>query len=178
MAMETLNLKNPNSGEFRKAPVGFSFTVLFFGFIPPLFRSDWKGSGLILFSCFGLAFIFFVLGIDTRLTFGGFWANLIFAFFYNKLYIKNLVKKGFHAYWLANCNDGRDRETVTEMVNKLDCSIPILEEPQTSQKSQEPEPKKEKSIEDKIKQLNDLKEKNLINDEEYNMKKEKLLEEL
>jgi hypothetical protein len=61
--------------------------------------------------------------------------------------------------------------------NKYD-PFPISEEPQTSQKSQEPEPKKEKSIEDKIKQLNDLKEKNLINDEEYNMKKEKLLEEL
>ena len=47
-----------------------------------------------------------------------------------------------------------------------------------NQKSQEPETKKEKSIEDKIKQLNSLKEKNLINDEEYNKKKEKLLEEL
>ena len=34
------------------------------------------------------------------------------------------------------------------------------------------------SIEDKLGQLNELKEKNLINDEEYNKKKEKLLEEL
>jgi len=34
------------------------------------------------------------------------------------------------------------------------------------------------SIEDKLRQLNELKEKNLINDEEYNKKKEKLLEEL
>ena len=34
------------------------------------------------------------------------------------------------------------------------------------------------SIEDKLRQLKELKEKNLINDEEYNKKKEKLLEEL
>jgi len=34
------------------------------------------------------------------------------------------------------------------------------------------------SIEDKLGQLNELKENNLINDEEYNKKKEKLLEEL
>ena len=34
------------------------------------------------------------------------------------------------------------------------------------------------SIEDKLGQLNELKEKNLINDEEYNKKKEKLLNEL
>ena len=34
------------------------------------------------------------------------------------------------------------------------------------------------SIEDKLRQLNELKEKKLINDEEYNKKKEKLLEEL
>ena len=34
------------------------------------------------------------------------------------------------------------------------------------------------SIKDKLKKLNDLKEKNLINDEEYNKKKEKLLAEL
>ena len=34
------------------------------------------------------------------------------------------------------------------------------------------------SLEEKLKELNSLKEKNLINDEEYNKKKEKLLEEL
>jgi hypothetical protein len=34
------------------------------------------------------------------------------------------------------------------------------------------------SIKDQLSQLNELKEENLINDEEYNKKKEKLLEEL
>jgi hypothetical protein len=34
------------------------------------------------------------------------------------------------------------------------------------------------SIEDKLRQLNELKEENSINNEEYNKKKEKLLEEL
>ena len=62
--------------------------------------------------------------------------------------------------------------------HKLNGLIPILEEPQANQKSQEPEPKNEDSVEDKLRQLNELKEKNLINDEEYNQNKEKLLEEL
>ena len=34
------------------------------------------------------------------------------------------------------------------------------------------------SIEDKLSQLNKLKEENLINDEEYNQKKEKILKEM
>ena len=34
------------------------------------------------------------------------------------------------------------------------------------------------SIEDQLSQLNELKEENLINDEEYNQKKEKLIEEI
>ena len=48
---------------------------------------------------------------------------------------------------------------LTEVVNELDSSIPILEEPQANQNSQEIVPKKENSTEDKLRQLNDLKEK-------------------
>ena len=171
MANNNIHFKNPNTGETRKAPVGHSWTVFFFGFIPPLFRSDWKGSGLILLVTFVLFFILDGLDIVPKPEAIGVWVPIIFSFFYNKLYIKGLVKKGFQSY-------GVDHGVLTEVVNKLDSSIPILEEPQTNQKSQEPEPKKENSIEDKLRQLNDLKEKNLINDEEYNKKKEKLLEEL
>ena len=85
----------------------------------------------------------------------GMWVGVIFGFFYNKLYIKGLVKKGFQAY-------GVDHGDLTELVNKVDSSIPILEEPQTNPKPQEPEPKKENSTEDKLKELNALKEKDLI----------------
>lgn len=169
MASNKIHFKNPHTGENRKAPVGFSWTVLFFGFIPPLFRSDWKGAGLIFLLSFGVTLI----SLDAPAPIAV-WVGVIFAFFYNKFYIKELVKKGYQAY-------GIEHGVLAEelFVHKLNGLVPaVLEEPQTNQKSQEPEPKKENSIKDKLRQLNDLKENNLINDEEYNKKKEKLLEEL
>ena len=175
MASNTIYFRNPNTGEMREAPVGYSWTVFCFNFIAPLFRSDWKGSGLILLINFVLLFSSFIWDPNQQHESAHrslhFWVGAIIAGFYNKFYIKGLVKKGFQA-------SGVDKGVLTEVVNKLDSSIPILEEPQTNQKSQEPEPKNENSTEDKLRQLNDLKEKNLINDEEYNKKKEKLLEEL
>jgi len=172
MASNIIYFKNPNTGETRKAPVGYSWTVFFFCFIPPLFRSDlkWAFNFLIINIVLGIA-IFAMVGVDGP-PLEWFIAPML-GFFYNKLYIEKLVGKGFYAL-------GVDHGVLTEVVNTLDASIaiPILEEPQANQKSQEPEPKKENSTEDKLRQLNDLKENNLINDKEYNQKKEKLLEEL
>ena len=71
MAFTSIIFKNPNTGAMKEAPVGFSWTVFFFGFFPPLFRGDWKWAIIILLiSC---------------LTMG--LSNLIFMFIYNKLYI-------------------------------------------------------------------------------------------
>ena len=42
MAFTSINFKNANTLGMRSAPVGFSWTVLFFGFFAPLFRSDYK----------------------------------------------------------------------------------------------------------------------------------------
>ena len=79
MASSTLHLKHPQFEVVKTAPVGFSWTVFFFGFFPPIFRGDWKW-GLIIF----------VLAICT---FG--IANLIFMFIYNKLFIQSLLDQGF-----------------------------------------------------------------------------------
>lgn len=79
MAYTKLVMENPNNGHVKEAPVGFSWTVLFFGFFPPLFRGDWKW-----------AIIMFVLAL---LTAG--LSGLVFMFIYNKLYIKDLVGSGF-----------------------------------------------------------------------------------
>jgi hypothetical protein len=79
MAYAKLILENPKTGHIKEAPVGFSWTVLFFGFFPPLFRGDWKWAIIIfLLSCLTIGF-----------------SNLIFMFIYNKLYIKDLVGAGF-----------------------------------------------------------------------------------
>lgn len=88
MAYTTINFKNPMSGEMRRAPVGFSWTTLFFGCFPALFRSDWKWFAIML-----------LIGILT----GGF-SFLVFMFIYNKLYIKELINKGYKAVSIEDGN--------------------------------------------------------------------------
>lgn len=79
MAYAKLYFENPHTGQVREAPVGFSWTVFFFGCFPPLFRSHWSG--------------FAILFIAALITFG--ISNVIFAFIYNKMYLKSLISEGF-----------------------------------------------------------------------------------
>lgn len=79
MAYTKLVMENPYTGITKEAPVGFSWTVLFFAFFPPLFRGDWKW-----------AIIMFLL---TIITVG--LSGLLFMFIYNKLYIKDLIGDEF-----------------------------------------------------------------------------------
>lgn len=72
-------LKHPTSKQEIEAPEGFSFTVLFFGVFVSLLRGDLIGT-----------FIMFFAAVIT----GGLsW--LVFPFFYNRMYINSLVKKGY-----------------------------------------------------------------------------------
>jgi len=77
MAFTTVYLTN--GVEIKKAPVGFSWTVLFFGGWPCLFRQDWLWGVLLI--------------VASILTYG--LAGLVCSFFYNKVYIKNLLNKGY-----------------------------------------------------------------------------------
>ena len=79
MAFSTLNLKHPKFEVTKQAPIGFSLTVFFFGFLPHIFRGDWKWSLIML--------------IAALFTFG--LSNLIFMFIYNKLYLKSLLEEGY-----------------------------------------------------------------------------------
>lgn len=79
MAYAKVYLKNIRTGQMREAPVGFSWTIFFFGFFPALFRSDWIGAliqAVLAFVTFGLS-------------------NLFFMFAYNKMYLKRLIGDGF-----------------------------------------------------------------------------------
>ena len=74
-----LNFKNPRNGRFREAPVGFSWTTLFLGPFPALFRGHYVGALIIL--------------LVTAVTLG--IAGLVFPFFYNKWYVNYLIKNGY-----------------------------------------------------------------------------------
>ncbi len=79
MAYNKLFFEHPRTGKVKTAPVGFSWTVALFGFLPPLFRGDWKW-----------AFIQFVAWL---LTAG--LSACYFMFAYNKLYIRDLINAGY-----------------------------------------------------------------------------------
>lgn len=79
MASATLTLTNPMTNQTRSAPIGFSWTTLFFGVIVPLVRGDWKWAIIMVIAAF--------------LT--GFLSMFAFPFFYNKLYYNELLKDGF-----------------------------------------------------------------------------------
>ena len=79
MAFSTLNLKHPEFEVTKEFPVGFSWTILFFGFFPPLFRGDFKWGLIMLIAALFTSFI----------------SSLIFMFIYNKIYLKSLLEMGY-----------------------------------------------------------------------------------
>lgn len=96
MAYDTAYLENPRTGQVRAAPVGFSWTMFFFGFFPPLFRGDWKWFAIT-----------FVGGIFLAIISAGFlgWIpGIIGAFIWNKSYLEGLVENGFQLKSTATGN--------------------------------------------------------------------------
>ncbi|WP_057787068.1 hypothetical protein [Weissella minor] len=83
-----------NGNETKTPKVGFSWTVLLFGFFVPLLRKDFKWAIIIFLSQFILGGGPILLG-DSDRSFIALVANLVFSFIYNKLYIKELIKNGY-----------------------------------------------------------------------------------
>ena len=81
-----IRLRN-TAGVVKEVKVGFSWTTFFFGFIPALIRGDLKWA-LIMVLLAGVAGVF-TLGV------GAWIPGIIFSFIYNKIYIKNLMEKGY-----------------------------------------------------------------------------------
>lgn len=76
-----------DSGLVKQVKKGFSWTFLFFGLFVPLIRGDLKWT-IIMFLLQSLAGLL-TMGI------GAFVVSLVFAFIYNKIYIKDLLEKGY-----------------------------------------------------------------------------------
>ncbi|MCG1023473.1 DUF2628 domain-containing protein [Sutcliffiella horikoshii] len=81
-----VNLRN-QAGVTKNVKVGFSWTTFFFGFFPALFRGDLKWAAIMFIMAA-------VVGTFT-LGFGAWIPGIIFSFVYNKIYIKELLEKGY-----------------------------------------------------------------------------------
>lgn len=82
-------LRHPSTNLIKECPTGYSWTTCFFAVFVPLFRGDLKYTLIfILISMFTAACTFFI---------GALFVSPIFAYFYNKLYIKDLLEKGYVA---------------------------------------------------------------------------------
>ncbi|WP_119326168.1 DUF2628 domain-containing protein [Companilactobacillus musae] len=80
-------LVNERYQNYKSVKVGFSWTEMFFGFWTALFRGDLKW-------CFILALAEIIFGAFTW-SGGAFLVTFIFAFFYNPVYVKDLIFKGY-----------------------------------------------------------------------------------
>jgi hypothetical protein len=78
-----------NGIEVKKAPVGYSWTMLFWWFFVPLLRADW---------------VWFVAMLALGLLF--WWVPaIVMSFFYNKIYLKNLFNKGYKVHSQTTLSD-------------------------------------------------------------------------
>ena len=73
-----INMKS-TIGVIKQVKLGFSWTMLFFGVFVPLIRGDFKWAIISL--------------LAALLTCGFAW--FVFPFIYNKIYIKELIEKGW-----------------------------------------------------------------------------------
>ena len=104
VAYDTAYLENPRTGQIRSSPLGFSWTMFFFAFFPPLFRGDWKWFAIIL-----------IAGLFMALVSAGFlgWVpGVIGAFIWNKSYLEGLVREGYQL-----------RSTATGNLDRVDSAV-------------------------------------------------------
>lgn len=154
--IKNIEFENTKTGEVKTAPTGFSWTTLFFGFLPALIRGDFKW-----------AFIQFLLN---GLTLGISW--IVFAFIYNKLYIKDLFNKGFTPFreqdtaYLVNTGVITSNQ-VAFQINKNHLS----EEKRRGVVNQGPT----LTVPEQLKEYKELLDSGIITQEEFDKKKVELL---
>ena len=120
----------------RKAPVGFSWTTLFGGWLIPGCRGDFKWMGIMLLCAFipfviGMMVIEFNANIGLSILLSIFIFYFIFPFIYNKIYIKELIKKGFKAESLHSSYPSAGIDSLDSLLDSLstkwNMKIPRLE---------------------------------------------------
>lgn len=80
-------LRHKETGIVKDGFYGFSWTTLFFGFFPALFRGD--------FITFIGGFVISVIIAVMTFGIGAFFIGLVWAFMYNKYYTRRLLERGY-----------------------------------------------------------------------------------
>lgn len=112
MAHSHIVFKHPAFGTIKRAPVGFSWTTAFFGAIPALIRGDYKWFGI-------QAGIAISVGLFTA-GLGGIATAIIFGFIYNKLYVQELLTKGYRV------EDIESTMTLEQLSAEVEAVLPTL----------------------------------------------------
>lgn len=84
---EVVLMKHKETGLMKNGFYGFSWTTLFFGAFPALFRQDF----ITFFGFFALCVVLAVCTYGTGL----FAVSVVWAFMYNKYYTRKLIEKGY-----------------------------------------------------------------------------------
>lgn len=110
MAYAYVDLKNENEDHGKKyvrAPVGFSWTGFLFGYMLPIYRQKVSHAIYYILACFILGFALGLIGgllnltkeeVDNMTLLETIGFLFLFGAFYNYLYIKSLMKKGYIPY--------------------------------------------------------------------------------
>jgi hypothetical protein len=87
MMATSVALRHKDSGILKTGFYGFSWTTLFFGIFPALFRGDFLTfiCSFVVYAILG----FFTFGI------GAFVASFVWAFLYNGYYTRRLLERGY-----------------------------------------------------------------------------------
>lgn len=103
MAHNTIHFQNPQTGQTRRAPVGFAWTILLLGPLVFLARKEWL--------LFAVTLVLTVITLHL--------SNVFLALKGNRMYIQLLVNSGFRV-------DRVDHGTVEQMSEALDIQLPTL----------------------------------------------------
>lgn len=80
-------MKHRDTGIMKDGYYGFSWTTLFFGFFPALFRGDF----ITFLGAFLVTLVIALLTVGI----GAMFVGLIWAFMYNKYYTRRLLERGY-----------------------------------------------------------------------------------
>ena len=155
MATEIL-IKHSESGLTKKGLYGFSWTYLFFGWFVPLFRGE-----------IPIGFLHLLINL---ITFGIF--QVVMCFKYNEQYMSRMITSG----WELAGSEDENRQAAAALGISYDSNVE-KEKTTTSVKEITSDETPETS-EDKLQNLADMKEKGLINEDEFNSKKEEILKDM